>query len=205
MEEDKASLEDLPQYYNDILEAIEEAKESSIYELNADSLEYITLALENQYSPFSYIGEYFFPADYEPRPYRSKRFLEYLHAELCMTREEIADYCDVTKGTITKYFKENDVKIRKDIGELGESYGFHSARQEIIEKDGVCVVCGMNNDECKDEFDKELDAHHVIPQKHFDEPHLCNSQDNLVALCPSCHKAHEGRTPRWLFKRCFSH
>jgi len=51
-----------------------------------------------------------------------------------------------------------------------------------------CRKCGMHEDEC----DTELHVHHIVPLREFDEPEEANTPNNLVTVCPSCHKEVEG-------------
>jgi len=48
-----------------------------------------------------------------------------------------------------------------------------------------CQHCGIH------EKDKALDVHHKIPFKQFDSPEKANRMDNLIMLCPSCHRKAE--------------
>ena len=45
-----------------------------------------------------------------------------------------------------------------------------------------CRNCGVTGD---------LEVHHIIPFRRFDDPDEANDPDNLVALCPRCHKLAE--------------
>lgn len=47
-----------------------------------------------------------------------------------------------------------------------------------------CRNCGVTGD---------LEVHHIIPFRRFDDPDEANDPDNLVALCPRCHKLAETR------------
>lgn len=51
----------------------------------------------------------------------------------------------------------------------------------------MCFKCGMSNEECLLDFNCQLHVHHIIPYR------LCKSNniDNLVSLCPKCHKEEE--------------
>lgn len=52
-----------------------------------------------------------------------------------------------------------------------------------------CQNCGMNMDECYRKFKCTLHVHHIIPLlTSFD-----NSLNNLITLCPSCHKKEDMR------------
>ncbi len=49
----------------------------------------------------------------------------------------------------------------------------------IRERDGnKCRNCGVSG---------ELDVHHIIPFKRFEEEQDANDPDNLISLCPRCH------------------
>lgn len=53
----------------------------------------------------------------------------------------------------------------------------------------TCQHCGIT----KDEIGRELDVHHIIPFRHFDDYQIANALPNLITLCSSCHKKAEPR------------
>lgn len=63
-----------------------------------------------------------------------------------------------------------------------ESYGksWYSWRRKIRERDRCCQNCGIKPD-------VELDVHHIIPVREFDDPEEAHTFDNLVGLCHQCH------------------
>ena len=58
-----------------------------------------------------------------------------------------------------------------------------ATRRRILKRDGACV-CGAT---------EKLHVHHVIPFRMFDDPNQANDDDNLVALCPPCHRRADAR------------
>lgn len=72
---------------------------------------------------------------------------------------------------------------------------WHPAKRATRERDQVCLGCGVG----PDELGRELDVHHLTPFRDFglDRHTEANRLDNLVALCPACHKRweHCGRRP----------
>ena len=59
----------------------------------------------------------------------------------------------------------------------GQGYGLHSYRERAFEKyPHQCAVCGWNEDE------DILEVHHI------DENRQHNDLDNLIILCPTCHR-----------------
>lgn len=63
-----------------------------------------------------------------------------------------------------------------------------STRQEVFDRRGhECIFCGVTGEQHKQEYDRDLDVHHVIPSLKggSDDP------DNLIPVCISCHRTLE--------------
>ncbi len=55
----------------------------------------------------------------------------------------------------------------------------------ILERDGQkCRNCGVSGD---------LEVHHIVPFRRFEDAFEANNPDNLVSLCPRCHRLAEQR------------
>jgi hypothetical protein len=74
--------------------------------------------------------------------------------------------------------------------------GWPERRQRVLERDGhQCQVC----ERLSDSLDSSLHVHHIRPLREFrrDDGTIdcesANRMENLVTLCPSCHKTHEGK------------
>jgi DEAD/DEAH box helicase domain-containing protein len=52
----------------------------------------------------------------------------------------------------------------------------------------TCQKCGLKDD--------RLHVHHIIPRCEFDDVNDSNYKENLVTLCPSCHKTLENKSIR---------
>lgn len=62
--------------------------------------------------------------------------------------------------------------------------GWKKAREIARKRDRYkCVVCGKT----EEELGQELDVHHVIPYRCFDNDGEGNHPDNLISMCKSCH------------------
>lgn len=58
------------------------------------------------------------------------------------------------------------------------------AREKARSRDGYnCQRCGVS----EDELNTELDVHHKVPYRNFDDPNKANELDNLMSLCSRCH------------------
>lgn len=55
-----------------------------------------------------------------------------------------------------------------------------------------CQACGMSNADHIGEYDCQLEVHHIIPARKFDNPKRRNAEGNLVTLCKDCHVRWEG-------------
>lgn len=61
-------------------------------------------------------------------------------------------------------------------------------REKALERDHyICQVCGLSGSE------KLLHIHHKTPFRKFSSAITANSLDNLVTLCPACHRRVESR------------
>jgi DEAD/DEAH box helicase domain-containing protein len=59
-------------------------------------------------------------------------------------------------------------------------------RQQVLNRDGhQCQVCGV------DDKNQALHIHHIQPFRSFINREAANQLQNLVALCPTCHKKAE--------------
>lgn len=78
-----------------------------------------------------------------------------------------------------------------------EAYGseWQDVREKALERDGYqCLVC----EKTADEIGRNPDVHHILPVRLFEssERHAVEDAhylDNLVSLCPSCHRRAEFR------------
>lgn len=66
-------------------------------------------------------------------------------------------------------------------------------RQKAIERDGECVKCGASNSEYLKNKGRNLDVHHKVPFKEFDDYREANALSNLVTVCSECHNEIEPR------------
>jgi DEAD/DEAH box helicase domain-containing protein len=61
--------------------------------------------------------------------------------------------------------------------------GWNAIRQQVRERDGYrCKACGML------EAGREHDVHHKVPFRTFVSAQEANQFNNLVTLCPVCHR-----------------
>lgn len=71
-------------------------------------------------------------------------------------------------------------------GSYGESW--YVNRPKVLERDDhECQNCGKT----KEELGQEPDVHHIKPFRQFEEAEEANKMENLIALCPQCHKLAE--------------
>jgi 5-methylcytosine-specific restriction endonuclease McrA len=67
---------------------------------------------------------------------------------------------------------------------------WHIQRHLARERDNnTCQHCGVT----RDQIGRELDVHHIIPFRHFDDYRIANALPNLITLCGSCHMKAEPR------------
>lgn len=68
-------------------------------------------------------------------------------------------------------------------------------KQTICRDVGTCVYCGWTP---ADVETKQLQVHHIIPARLFDDKEAAHELWNLVTLCSMCHGARESATRRIL-------
>jgi 5-methylcytosine-specific restriction endonuclease McrA len=102
-----------------------------------------------------------------------------------------------------KWKSENKVKENHPNWKGGhkKSYGpnWNQQRNKRLERDDYsCVVCGMSNEEHKEQRGIELHVHHIERKESFrDEDGMldhkrANRLENLITLCYTCHNRWEG-------------
>ena len=70
---------------------------------------------------------------------------------------------------------------------------WYDNRRKALERDGYeCRACGMSREAHKEKYDRDLEVHHVVPVKQFDDPLDAHSLGNLVTACRKCHNEYEG-------------
>lgn len=69
-------------------------------------------------------------------------------------------------------------------------------RRRALSRDGYqCQHCGLTIRDAGDRPEDQLQVHHIVPIRRFDEPELGNHLLNLITLCPECHRVWESSTP----------
>lgn len=69
-------------------------------------------------------------------------------------------------------------------------------RRRALFRDGhQCQRCGVTIDETGDRPQDQLQVHHIVPIRRFDEPEVGNHLLNLITLCPECHRIWENSGP----------
>jgi len=78
-------------------------------------------------------------------------------------------------------------------GSANYGRGWRRVRKRALERDGYeCVLCG----ESAEELGRNPDVHHIVPVRAFLETPATTERDahyldNVVSLCPSCHRRAE--------------
>lgn len=63
-------------------------------------------------------------------------------------------------------------------------------RRLVLERDGYeCQSCGFSREDSYEKYGWDLEVHHIIPLRTFDDPGAANELDNLTTLCRACHVA----------------
>lgn len=76
-------------------------------------------------------------------------------------------------------------------GSAGEHRGsnWQSQKRKVKSRDKhQCQHCGMDEPASKVKFGQSLHVHHIRPYYLFATYHAANQMDNLITLCPRCHR-----------------
>jgi len=70
------------------------------------------------------------------------------------------------------------------IGQVHYGITWDAQQAAALERDNhTCRICGLTSEE----VGREIDVHHIIPFREWDDSKEANALDNLVCLCRSCH------------------
>jgi 5-methylcytosine-specific restriction endonuclease McrA len=65
---------------------------------------------------------------------------------------------------------------------------WQTVSRRIRERDSFrCRSCGVS----EEALGRQMDVHHVVPFRAFSSTDRANREDNLISVCPSCHKKKE--------------
>ena len=102
----------------------------------------------------------------------------------CDEKCKKADLKHVLRGEESYLYKDGNTCLKRGTG-------WTIIRRQIRERDNyTCQHCGKT----EEELGKRLDVHHIKPYKEFKTSQEANVEENLVALCSSCHHKFEVRT-----------
>lgn len=59
-----------------------------------------------------------------------------------------------------------------------------SIKNKVRQKEGQCEFCGVSNEQHIEEYDRQLNVHHIVPKRAGGS----NRRTNLMVVCESCHK-----------------
>lgn len=91
---------------------------------------------------------------------------------------DIAVYGDVHIHTA-------ETKKEVSVHTIRTSNAVSTAKKRVKERDGVCKCCGDIG------VDGHLEIHHIFPVANYKD--LASDENNMVALCPSCHARYHNR------------
>lgn len=142
-----------------------------------------------------------------PETLTNKERMQELYIEEENTVLELADRFGSAPATIRMWLDKHGVERRSRSEALrGERHPFYEGgeneygvgwtkqkKDRVRERDeNKCQSCGIDREEYQAEYGRDLDVHHVIPARDFDDPKKRNAADNLVTLCRKCHHKWEG-------------
>jgi len=78
-------------------------------------------------------------------------------------------------------------------GSVDRRGDWYQKRRETLARDNYeCRACGTTREEHYNQYDRDLEVHHVVPVREFNDPTDANSLGNLVTACIPCHRQYEG-------------
>lgn len=91
-----------------------------------------------------------------------------------------------------EYYIKNKEAVILQVKKYEDLKQFSGKRSQVLERDKwSCTSCGMNNEEHRLKFGKEITIHHIDGKGRYSkEPN--NSMDNLTTLCLVCHGRADG-------------
>lgn len=105
----------------------------------------------------------------------------------------------VSKTTRNKIAKANS-KEGVSFRDLPYGDNWKTLRESVLQRDGYeCVDCGLTRSRCKSQYNQDLHVHHIVTRRFvYHHPFMsiekdANRQENLVTVCPSCHKNRENQ------------
>lgn len=132
----------------------------------------------------------------------SENQLRRLYLDKQMSGMEIADKLDMRHQTVYNKLHEFGIPLRKAAHELrGDEHRHYNPersdddrrlgrehwrrnREAAIQRDGgECLACDKTREESREEHNRDLMAHHIVPRQEGGSDDI----DNLATLCPSCH------------------
>lgn len=145
-----------------------------------------------------------------PDELRDGEWLRQKHIEEKLNITEIAEMCDVHRGTVRRWMHQHDIEPQglegeysgnwKEGPQLKRNYGsewYRFAEKARKRDDYECQRCGINQSEYNQEHGVALDVHHVKAVDTFRHPRKAHTLDNLVTLCRPCHTTVERQTERF--------
>lgn len=73
---------------------------------------------------------------------------------------------------------------------------WHSQRRKALQRDDYeCQSCGLSREQNREQWDKDLEVHHIQPIRTFADTSEANQLSNLITLCTECHTKHEHDEP----------
>jgi len=124
-------------------------------------------------------------------PWNFRSVLEQFIIKEARARKEVAEMLDCHESTLKQ--RLNDFDISYGTKQLSVGQFWRQQREDALKRDdNRCFLCRSET---------ELDVHHIVPRKHFDDKETADALENLVVLCTSCHRKVEYRSPRVLFKQ----
>lgn len=107
--------------------------------------------------------------------------------------------CEFSCRTVGRFRTHQDTE-HPLVPDWDESMGWDRTREVVLERDDhSCAQCGISREEHKQCTGRDLDIHHILKQRLFDEEKDADVPGNLISLCRSCHGEIECMSPYGIF------
>ena len=99
------------------------------------------------------------------------------------------DVDESVKNKISSSLTGENHPMWKGGGKLDYGSSWSRKREQRLKKDNHrCQNCGMAREKHVEEYNLDLNVHHIIPLREFENGDEANRISNLVTLCIPCHR-----------------
>ena len=126
------------------------------------------------------------PGEANPRKKPNGTYAKYINGKKVWNSKEDKEFCIRNQREYREMRRKEDPNYGKSIKSMHKER-FGGRREAVLKRDDyTCQLCGMTNEEHKEEWDKEITIDHKDMTGRYSDKHN-NDIDNLWTLCLRCH------------------